>query len=109
MTHLGLGEWGIGPSAETLLTQHSDLKVTGPLLPVQLLPQCQLPGLARSSLSDTKADPHGGEAGKEEGMVRRETPFWGPLLSEGFTNHCCPDPIVPPARTHVSGVLTEVL
>lgn len=61
---MGAGGRG-GPPAETLLSQHSDLKATGPLLPVQLLPQMSTPRLASSSLSDAKADPPGGEAGKE--------------------------------------------
>lgn len=70
-----MGGGGIGPPADTLLSQHSDLKVTGPLLPASYFPKGQLPGLARSSLSDAKANPPGGEAGKEEGMIRRESPF----------------------------------
>ena len=66
---------GVGPPAETLLSQHSE-RLEGPSSQLgSYFPKCQLPGLASSSLSDAKADRPGGEAGKEEGMIRRESRF----------------------------------
>lgn len=73
MTHPWGVEEGGGPPAETLLSQHSDLKVVGSPLPAQLLPQMPIPELASSSLPDAKLVQLGHREG--EGEIKRASPF----------------------------------
>lgn len=62
---------GEGLPDETLLSQHSDLKVIGPLLPALLhFPNVSSQGwLAGSPLSSVTTWPPGGQAGEAEGEM----------------------------------------
>lgn len=104
MTHsLGRGKCLL----ETLLSQHSDLRLRAPCSSTAPSPNVNplgWPAAHPQSLGWL----HQGEAGKEEGETKRQS-FWGLLLSEGFGSQCHLDPTILPARTHKGRALTEVL